>query len=79
MNPRIEKAVANDDHTFSIVFTNKEIGLFDLKPFLDKGKFKELIEIRNFKRFHLDDGVINWYNDLDISPDTVYLMSVKNK
>ena len=75
MNPRIKKAVANDNHTISIVFTNDEIGLFDLKPFLEKGKFKELKDINNFKRFHLDDGVINWYNELDISPDTVYLLS----
>lgn len=75
MNPRIKEAVANNDHTISIVFTNDEIGLLDLKPFLDKGKFRELQEITNFKRFYLSDGVINWFNDLDISPDTVYLLS----
>ncbi len=75
MNPRIKKADANDDHTISIVFTNDEMGLFDLKPFLEKGKYKELKEISNFKRFYLEDGVINWFNELDISPDTVYILS----
>ena len=77
MNPRIDKIIANDNHTFHITFLNGEKGIFDLKPFLNKGKFKELQDINNFKRFKLKDGVINWYNELDISPDTVYFVSQK--
>ncbi len=77
MNPRIDKIIANDNHTFHIAFLNGEKRIFDLKPFLNKGKFKELQDINNFKRYKLEDGVINWYNELDISPDTVYLISQK--
>lgn len=44
---------------------------------LDKGKLRELNEIRNFKRFHLEDGVITWYNNLDVAPEKVYLLSHK--
>ena len=79
MNPRIKKIIANDDHTFLITFLNGEEGIFDLKPFLNKCKFKELQDVNNFKRFKLEDGVINWFNGLDISPDTVYLISNKLK
>jgi len=79
MHPRIDKIIANDNHTFNITFLNGEKGIFDLKPFLNKGKFKELQDINNFKRYKLEDGVIKWYNELDISPDTVYLISKKLK
>ena len=80
MNPRLKSAKANDDHSFYVIFTNGEKGIFDLKPFLDKGKFKELKDINNFRRFRLEEGVITWYNELDIGPDTVYLLKsdVKN-
>ncbi len=74
MNPRLKTAKANDDFSFYVTFTNGENGNFDLKPFLEKGKFKELKDITNFRRFRLEEGVITWYNELDIAPDTVYLL-----
>jgi hypothetical protein len=74
MNPRLKSAKANDDFSFFVTFTNGEKGVFDLKPFLDKGRFKELKDINNFRRFRLEEGVITWYNELDIGPDTVYLL-----
>jgi hypothetical protein len=73
MNPRIKTAKANDDYSFTLIFQNGDEGKFDLKPYLDIGKFKELKDLNNFKRFKLDDGVITWFNGLDISPDTVFL------
>jgi hypothetical protein len=77
MNPRINIAIPNDDFTIQVVFNNGESGIFDVNQFLDKGSFKELQDLSNFRRFHLEDGVITWYNDLDLSPDTVYLLSKK--
>lgn len=74
MNPRIQEAKINSDYTIDIIFLNKEVGRFDLKPFLNKGKFKELTDFNNLYNFYLDDGVITWYNGLDLSPDTVYLL-----
>lgn len=74
MNPRVKTAVANIDFTLFVTFVNGETGIFDIKPFLNLGKFKELQDFKNFRRCHIEDGVITWYNDLDISPDTVYLM-----
>ncbi len=74
MSPRIKEAKPDKNHTFDIIFTDGSKGKFDLKPFLDKGRFKELTDYNNFINFYLDDGVITWYNGLDISPDTVYLL-----
>mgnify|MGYP000925832894 CR=1 FL=1 len=72
MSPRLLKAEVLDNYIFQLTFTNGEQGKFDLKPFLNTGKFKQLYDINNLRRFYLDDGVITWYNGLDISPDTIY-------
>ena len=77
MNPRIQKAIAIDNYKFQLEFENGEKGVFDLSPYLGLGMFKELKEDQNYKRFSLEEGVLTWYNGLDIGPDTVYLDSKK--
>lgn len=42
MNPRIKEVVANDDFTLKISFKNGEVKLYDIKPYLNIGVFKEL-------------------------------------
>lgn len=74
MSQRVIAASANNDFTLFITFVNGETGVFDVKPYLNMGKFKELQDFNNFRRFHIDDGVITWYNGIDLAPDTVYLM-----
>jgi hypothetical protein len=75
MNPRIRKAKLNRDFTFELLFLNDEKGIFDIKPFLEIGSFNEFKVFEKLKNFRLIDGVITWYNELDIAPDTVYLLS----
>lgn len=74
MSPRIKEAKINSDYTINLTFLNNEVGVFDLKPYLNKGKFRELLDYNNLFNFYLDDGVITWYNGLDLSPDTVYML-----
>lgn len=42
MNPRVKDVVDNKDFTITVTFTNGEIGLFDVRPYLNIGIFKEL-------------------------------------
>jgi hypothetical protein len=42
MNPRVKEVKPNPDYTLLITFTNDEKRLIDVKPYLDKGIFKEL-------------------------------------
>ena len=42
MNPRVIKVEPSSDYTLLITFTNSEKRIFDVKPYLDKGVFKEL-------------------------------------
>ena len=42
MNPRVKNVIPNNDYTLTITFTNNEVKVFDVKPYLEIGIFKEL-------------------------------------
>lgn len=76
MNPRVSAVKPNPDHTLIVTFTNGEVRLFDVKPYLDRGFFRELREIHNFNSVRPFLGSIQWRNGQDFCPDTLYLESV---
>jgi len=73
MNPRVKEVVPNNDYTINIVFDNGEEKVFDVKPFLDKGIFKELRDTNIFKSVKPFMGSIQWKHGQDFCPDTLYL------
>ena len=75
MNPRVEKVVPNDDYTINIVFDNEEEKVFDVKPYLDKGIFKELKDPNVFKSVRTFMGSVQWRHGQDFCPDTLYQSS----
>lgn len=79
MNPRIKKVKANDDFTLLLEFTNNEIKLFNAKPYLEKGIFRELNDINLFKTARVFDGTVQWIHEQDLCPDTLYLKSIPVK
>jgi hypothetical protein len=72
MNPRVESVKANPDHTLTIVFTNGETRKFDVKPYLDKGIFRELQNKGYFGMVRPFLGSIQWPHGQDFCPDTLY-------
>ena len=75
MNPRIKDVKPNDDYTLILTFANNEIKIFDLKPYLDIGIFKELREKSKFNSVRPFLGSIQWQTGQDLCPDTLYLES----
>ncbi|RPH92527.1 MAG: DUF2442 domain-containing protein [Calditrichaeota bacterium] len=75
MNPRIKDVKPNDDYTLILTFTNDEVKIFDLKPYLDIGIFKELREKSKFNSVRPLLGSIQWQTGQDLCPDTLYLES----
>ena len=75
MNPRVKKVVPNDDYTINIVFDNEEEKVFDVKPYLDKGIFKELKDPNVFKSVRTFMGSVQWRHGQDFCPDTLYQSS----
>lgn len=76
MYPRVKAVKPNVDYTLTLTFTNDEVRVFDVKPYLDKGIFKELKELSRFNSVKPFLGSIQWQNGQDFCPDTLYLDSV---
>jgi hypothetical protein len=76
MNPRVKAVKPNHNYTLMITFTNDEVKIFDVKPYLDKGTFKELRDKHLFNSVRPFLGSVQWQNGLDFCPDTLYLDSV---
>ncbi|HQD44377.1 MAG TPA: DUF2442 domain-containing protein [Kaistella sp.] len=49
----------------------------NIPPWLDKGVFKELRDIKLFKNTHVILGTVSWNDEIDFSPDTLSLDSKK--
>ncbi|MGL5329486.1 MAG: hypothetical protein ACRDD7_09460 [Peptostreptococcaceae bacterium] len=73
MTPKVIKAIARDDHTIDIVFSNGANKKYDCKHLLNKGQFKILQDISKFKNIIIDDlGGIGWDIDNNIDSDIVW-------
>lgn len=75
MNPRVKNVTPNRDYTVTLTFTNDEVKVFDMKPYLDIGIFKELKDLSLFNSVKPFLGSIQWKNGQDLCPDTLYLES----
>ena len=76
LGPRVTAVVPNDDYTLTLTFTNGEVKVYDMKPWLDKGVFQDLQNIGYFRCVRLDGGTVQWPREQDICPDTLYEKSV---
>jgi hypothetical protein len=77
MNPMVKTVKPIDDFMLHIWFNNGEERLFDVKPYLDRGIFSELKDLALFNTVRPDGLSIEWANEASLSPDTVYLSSVR--
>ena len=75
MNPRIKKVKPNRDYTLVLTFANGETKIFDMKPYLEIGIFRELKDLSLFNSVKPFLGSIQWKNGQDLCPDTLYLES----
>lgn len=60
------------NYELKLTFENKEERIFDIKPYLDKGIFKELKNQNIFNSVHISFDTIQWSNKADIDPETLY-------
>ena len=62
------------EYTVELTFDDLRKGVVDLRPYLGRGVFKELLDKRKFHQMKVDAelGTICWPNGADIAPDTLY-------
>jgi hypothetical protein len=75
MNPRVKSVQASPDYTQTLTFTNGETKVFDVKPYLEFGIFRELKEKGLFNSVKPFMGSVQWKNGQDFCPDTLYMES----
>ncbi len=75
MNPRVKTVKPIKDFKLLLEFDNGELKIFDVKPYIDKGIFKVLSDKNQFNSVRVVDGSIQWNNETDFCPDTLYLES----
>lgn len=75
MNPRVKSVKPNKDFTLHITFLNNEERIFDCRPYLEIGVFRELKDWAYFSKVFVHTGTVSWPNEQDFCPDTIYLES----
>lgn len=72
MNPRVTDVKPQPEYKLKLTFTNGEVRVFDMKPYLDTGIFQQLREEKLFNSVRPVLGSIQCENEADLCPDTLY-------
>ncbi|MBE6051057.1 MAG: DUF2442 domain-containing protein [Clostridium sp.] len=65
-----------EDFKLLLTFENGEARIFDMNPYLEKGIFKELKDIRMFNSVKVSFDSIEWQNEADMDPEVLYEDSI---
>jgi hypothetical protein len=75
MNPRVKKVIPKENYLLDLEFGNGEMRVFDVKPYLHYSVYEALKTSGIFYSAKVNDGTVQWQNDADFCPDTLYLES----
>ncbi len=59
------------DYRIYVEVENGSKGVFDLKPYLDHGVFRELRDVNYFNQVGVLFGAVTWPHEQDIAPETL--------
>jgi len=68
----VKDVKALENYTLLLKFENDEEKIFDVKPYLNIGKFQELKDENLFKSVRVNFDSIEWANKLDLDPELLY-------
>lgn len=60
-----------ENYRIYVELENNKKGIFDLKPYLDRGVFQELKNVNYFNQVNILFGAVTWPNEQDIAPETL--------
>lgn len=72
----IKDVKALDEYRLLLTFENEEKRIFDMRPFLEKGIFKELQDKNMFNTVKVSFDTIEWANEADMDPEMLYEDSI---
>ena len=59
------------DYRIYVEIEDGRKGIFDLKPYLDFGVFRELRDVHYFNQVGILFGAVTWPHEQDIAPETL--------
>ena len=68
----VKKVKPLSNYRLELTFENKEKKIFDVKPYLDTGLFKELKNEKLFNLVKISYDSIEWPNGVDLDPEVLY-------
>jgi len=72
MCPGAQSVKPLPEYRLLIAFENSEQRVFDVKPFLDLGLFRELRDVAMFNTVYVSFDAVAWGNGVDLCPDVLY-------
>lgn len=76
LNPRVVDLKPLDDYRLKLRFTNGEVRIFDVKPYLNLGVIAKLRDREIFEEAWVEAGSVEWPCGVGFSYDTLYLESI---
>lgn len=68
----VTKVTPLDNYLLRLTFKDGEEKIFDMKPYLQTGVFRSLKDEKIFKSAKVSFDTVEWNNDADIDPETLY-------
>ena len=59
------------DYRIYVEIEDGRNGIFDLKPYLDHGVFRELRDVHYFNQVGILFGAVTWPHEQDVAPETL--------
>ncbi|MDR2206851.1 MAG: DUF2442 domain-containing protein [Flavobacteriaceae bacterium] len=72
----ITSVVPQDNYILLLTFENGEQRCLDMKPYLHRGVFKELVNKAMFNTVRVSYDTVAWKNEIDLAPEILYEKSV---
>jgi hypothetical protein len=70
--------VPTEDYQLLLTFDNNKKGIFDMKPYLNKGIFKQLKDPKMFNTVRPYAGnSFAWANHADVAPESIFEKTVR--
>jgi Protein of unknown function (DUF2442) len=73
MTPDVIQVTALPNYKLQIQFENGELKVFDMAAYLRYQAFSSLRESNVFMQAKVSNGTVGWTEEIDISPDTLYV------
>lgn len=79
MNPRVISVEYKGGYKLLLRFANNEVKLFNFSSYLHYPVFEPLTDEAFCRKVRAANGTVQWNDEIDFDPDTLYLESVAVK